>query len=164
MQLRQVAEKVARDEIEGQRQAMVALLAELEVYSTALADIDRKMSNDLGVLLSGMLQMIFPSASFRFAVYRANADKVWAIPDDRIRRTVIAIYAELDLFFSLLDRNSAIAEGIRDDSMPSSQISEKLLGLYPVIRQQLDKLLPQVKKLREDLAAQVIVVAASLNK
>lgn len=48
--------------------------------------------------------------------------------------------------------------------MPSSQISEKLLGLYPVIRQQLDKLLPQVKKLREDLAAQVIVVAASLNK
>lgn len=114
LQLRQVAEKVARDEIEGQRQAMVALLAELEVYSTALADIDRKMSNDLGVLLSGMLQMIFPSASFRFAVYRANADKVWAIPDDRIRRTVIAIYAELDLFFLFL---IAIARSQREFAM-----------------------------------------------
>lgn len=162
-QLRHLEEKAARDEIEAQRRVIVALLAELEVYSKALADISKKVSNNLGVMLSGTLQMIFPSASFRFAVYRANTDKVWAIPDDRIRAVVVGVYAEMDLFFALLDRNSAIAEGIREDEIVSGQIAEQLRGLYPIIQEQLDELLPDVAKLRTDLQTQANEMATALQ-
>lgn len=132
-----------------------ALHSELMVYETALKDISDKMATNAGSIFGKMLQLIFPSGSFRFPVYLANAAHVWAISDEPLRSKVIGIYAEMDMFFALLDRNSAAAMKIRDGQLPADDVESELKQLHPLIDQQLAKLLPAIALARTGLMDQI---------
>lgn len=154
-QLKHTENKAINDLAADQRNVIISLIAELTVYSAALEDINEKVWQTPSAVFGKMLQLIFPSASFRFPIYVANAAKIWAVSDDHVRGKLIGVYAELDMLFALLDRNSAIAQLIPHNETPSAEVAAQLKGLFPVIKAQLDKLIPEVQTVKAKLEEQV---------
>lgn len=155
VQLRHTTQLAEKNAAISKSNVVFALLAELKVYQVALGDIDDKISTDPSSIFSEMLQMTFPSSSFRFPVYLANAAQIWAITDVDLREKIIGLYAEMDMLFSLIDRNSEAARRIPDGEVPPPEVKAELKKLHPLIKKLAAKLLKSVTAVRIGLRSQV---------
>ena len=135
----------------AKKNVVCGLLAELEVYQTAIADIHDKISNSPSFIFGQMLQIVFPSTTFRFPVYMASAAHISAVRDVRLRSKVIGLYAEMDMLFALLDRNSAAVMRIPDGEAPSDAVRSELQSLHPLISGKTAQLLSQLRIVIDDL-------------
>jgi len=127
---------------QSQRDIVLAISAELSVYRDSLQRLNQQIADSFPAMLNGMLQTVFPSASLRFPIYTANAAAVSAVTDELLRRKLIGLYADLDMFYALLDRNSAVAQRIPHDASPSGDVAYELRALNPLIEDQLEQLRP----------------------
>lgn len=158
-QLRHTEQLAVDSRVDSRRDVVVALSAELGVYRVGLERLDQTIANSFPSMLNGMLQTVFPIASLRFPIYSANAAAISAVSDELLRRKLIGLYADLDMLYALLDRNSAVAGHIPHDQTPSGEIAYELKGLHPLIKDQLAQLRPLLDDVIEGLERQLQVAA-----
>lgn len=109
------------------------LSAEIGAYRTNIANIKAKIHATSSVQFSEMLQVVFPTVSPKFPVYLATAGRVGLIEDDLLRSRVIALYADIENFFTILNMNSDCANKIPANQAPQGEIAHTLKSLFPLI-------------------------------
>ncbi len=109
------------------------LSAEIGAYRTNIANIKTKIDATSSVQFSEMLQVVFPTVSPKFPVYLAIAGRVGLIEDDLLRSRVIALYADIENFFTILNMNSDCANKIPVNQAPQGEIAHTLKSLLPLI-------------------------------
>jgi hypothetical protein len=136
------AEEASREHADHELQNTIgAIKAELGVYENVVRDVKDKIDNDIAVPLHEITVKIFLEITPRFVVFRANASHIGKIPDENLRKEIIAIYAELEVFFLAINKNSAILTLILNGEKTPDEAQRHLKALLPVLQEQARKLI-----------------------
>ncbi|UQV43394.1 hypothetical protein KIV45_15595 [Janthinobacterium lividum] len=146
---------IEEDAKQRQRHEMLNLFkglsAEIGGYRTSIASIKAQIDASSSVRFSEMLQIVFPKASPKFHVYSAIAGRVGLIEDDMLRGQVIALYADMDIFFAMLNMNSDCAIKNPADEVPRGEIAYTLKSLLPLILSAGEELIVQADVVKNAL-------------
>jgi hypothetical protein len=117
-----------------------ALAAEVDIYRVAVSSIKVLIESDLDALINERLRFVFPQTRPRFPVYTAIAGRIGVLKDAELRTSVVAMYADLDVLFTVLNSNSGLASDIPHSGVPDGDLARKLAALFPLIVERVDSL------------------------
>lgn len=139
---------------EGHQEALNlinALAAEVNVYRIAIGDIRDKIDSDLESIINQRLRLVFPAMTPNFHVYASIAGRIGLLKSASLRTEVVALYADLEMFFALINKNSEYAAEIPYDGVPQSSLAARLEGLFPLIDAQTTSLAKRTASIKTRL-------------